>query len=79
MLSTTTQAHAILGGINENKTHKNNSNLNLADREASYKAEETPISADTGIENMGIAVFKEDKLVRRIIWYGIFMSFNYNR
>ena len=79
LLSTTTEAHAILGGINDKSTHKTNTNLTLADREASYKADETPIQAKTGIENMGIAVFNGDKLVRRIIWIGKFMSFNFNR
>lgn len=64
LLSTTTNPHAILGGINEKSTHKNNYYLNLADKEASYKADETPIQSKTGIENMGIAVFKDDKLVR---------------
>ena len=64
LLSTTTQAHAILGGINDTATHQNYSNLTLADKEASYKADETPIQAKTGIENMGIAVFNGDKLVR---------------
>lgn len=78
MVSSTTQAHAILGGINQDTTHKNYTNLTLADREASYKADETPIKTDTGIENMGIAVFNGDKLVRRIIRNGISMSFNYN-
>jgi len=63
LLSTTTQAHGILGGINEKSTHKSNKNLSLADREASYKADETPIQTDTGVEIMGIAVFNGDKLV----------------
>ena len=76
MLSTTTEAHSILGGINEKSTHKDYMRLSPADREAAYKADETPIQTKTGIENMGIAVFKGDKLVRRIVWYGIFMPFN---
>ena len=63
ILSTTTEAHAILGGINEKATHKSYHNLTLADSEAAYKADETPIQSKTGIENMGIAVFKGDKLV----------------
>ncbi len=63
MLSTTTQAHAILGGINANSTHQNHSNLPPYDTEGSYKADETPIKSETGLENMGIAVFKKDKLV----------------
>lgn len=64
MLSTTTQPHAILGGINDKKTHKNYIDLALADKEVVYKAGETPIQTKTGIENMGIAVFNGDKLVR---------------
>ena len=67
------------GGINEKTTHKDYSDLTLADREAVYKADETPIQTKTGIENMGIAIFKGDKLVRRIIWNGMFVSFNFSR
>lgn len=49
------------GGINDKSTHiGSNSSV-----EASYKADETPIQSDTGIENMGLAVFKGDKIVRR--------------
>lgn len=79
LLSTTNEAHSILGGINEKSTHKDNTNLSLADSEAQYKAGQTPIQTKTGIENMGIAVFNGDKIVRRIIWYGMFVSFNNNR
>lgn len=62
MLSTTTQPHAILGGIN---TSSNNSDNNIAayDLEGSYKAGETPIKSKTVLENMGLAVFYHDKLV----------------
>ena len=63
MLSTTTQAHAILGGINTKSTHLSNNNMALYDIDGSYKADETPIQTETGIENMGIAVFNNDKLV----------------
>lgn len=63
MLSTTAQAHAILGGINDTSTHSNNTDMPAYDIEGSYKADETPISSATGLENMGIAVFKDDKLV----------------
>ena len=79
MLSTTTQAHAILGGINEKSTHKNYRNLALSDKEAIYKAGETPIQTETGIENMGISVFNGDKLVRRTLWNGKLMPFNFNK
>jgi len=63
MLSTTTQAHAILGGINSKQTQKSHSDLPLYDIEGSYTASETPIEIETVIENMGIAVFNNDKLV----------------
>lgn len=63
MLSTTTQAHAILGGINTDSTHKLNDNLPLYDLEGSYKADDTPIKSANVIENMGIAIFSDDKLV----------------
>ena len=53
-----------LGGINDERTHKGYSSINQENDEFSYKADETPIKTDTGIENMGLAVFKEDKLVR---------------
>lgn len=79
LLSTTTEAHSILGGINKKSTHINYQDLSLADKEAAYKADETPIQTKTGIENMGIAVFKGDKLVRRIIRNGKFMSLNFSK
>lgn len=63
MLSTTTQAHAILGGINTDSTHKLNDSLPLYDLEGSYKADDTPIKSANVIENMGIAIFADDKLV----------------
>ncbi len=63
MLSTTSQAHAILGGINADSTHQNHSSLPPYDTEGSYKADETPIKSETGLENMGLAVFNNDKLV----------------
>ncbi|MBQ3146021.1 MAG: Ger(x)C family spore germination protein [Clostridia bacterium] len=63
MLSTTTQAHAILGGINSKNTQEEHSDLPLYDIEGSYTASQTPIQSATGIENMGIAVFNNDRLV----------------
>ncbi len=63
MLSSTSQAHAILGSINSNSTHQSHSDLPPYDIEGSYEAGETPIKSDTGLENMGIAVFNNDKLV----------------
>ncbi len=63
MLSTTNQAHAILGSINSDETHQTHSDLPIYDTEGSYKADETPIKSETGLENMGIAVFNSDRLV----------------
>lgn len=63
MLSTTSQAHAILGGINTDATNQTHSSLEPYETSGSYKADETPIKSATVIENMGIAVFYNDRLV----------------
>lgn len=63
MLSTTSQAHAILGGINTKATHNSDSNVPLYETEGSYTASETPIESETNIENMGLAIFNDDKLI----------------
>ena len=63
LLSSSSQAHAILGGINSSDSHNANYDLPLYDIEGSYKADDTPIKTPTGIENMGIAVFNGDKLI----------------
>ena len=63
LLSPTSETHAILGGINSKETHKTNSNLPSYNVSGSYKAGETPIESNASIENIGIAVFKNDKLV----------------
>ena len=51
------------GGINTEDTHKDSKNLPVYDTDGSYTATETPIETESKIENMGIAVFKNDKLV----------------
>lgn len=63
MLSTTTQPHAILGGINNELDNSSNGDIAPYDTEGSYKAGETPIKSKTVLENMGLAVFYHDKLV----------------
>lgn len=63
LLSKTCQAHAILANINTKSTHQSNSNLPLYDISGSYKAGQTPIESNAGIENVGLCVFKGDKLV----------------
>lgn len=62
ILSSKTQAHAILGSINTDSTHQYN-NIPIYETDSSYKAGQTPIKAETVIENMGIAVFSDDRLV----------------
>ena len=57
---------AILGGINEsNSTDLQNALSPIApvEKDSSYKANETPIKSKPNIENMGLAVFKDDILV----------------
>ena len=63
MLNTTAQAHAILGGVNTSSTNTNSDDVPIYDIEGSYKADEMPIKSETGLENIGIAVFNDDKLV----------------
>ena len=62
ILSTTSQAIAILSGINTDSTHpQNNNSSNILD--GNYKADETPIESKNRIEIIGTAVFNDDKLV----------------
>ncbi len=63
MLSTTTQPHAILGGINTSSENSSNNDIAPYDLQGSYKAGETPIKSETVLENMGLAVFNHDRLV----------------
>lgn len=55
--------YAILGGINEDTTHDLNSGEASIEKDSSNKANETLIQGKSNIENMGLAVFKGDKLV----------------
>ena len=57
------EATAILGGINSDKTHKEDLNTAYVSVDGNYKADETPIQNTTSLENMGLAVFRGDKLV----------------
>lgn len=63
MVSSTGEAYAILGSVNVSSANNGNNNMFLYNADSSYKAGETPITAENSIENMGIAVFKDDKLV----------------
>ncbi len=63
LLSPTSEAIAILANINTKSTHKSNSNLPKYDISGSYVAGQTPIESNAGIENIGLCVFKNNKLV----------------
>ncbi len=54
---------AILGGVNPGTNQNINSNLSNTEKDSTYKANQTPISGTSNIENMGTAVFSDDKLV----------------
>ncbi len=61
MQNTRKSASAILGSVNDNATHSASSSKQES---GEYMAGQTPItSEDSGIENSGLAVFVEDKLV----------------
>ncbi len=58
---TTKQPIAVLGDVNY--LHTDNTENTSSSESNKYKAGQTPINSDNSIENSGIAVFKEDKLV----------------
>ena len=61
LICNTCEPFAILGGVNENSTNATTSS-NSSDV-SDIKATDTSISAKRGSENIGTAVFKDDKLV----------------
>ena len=61
--STYTQPVAILAGVNTQQTHTASDYINKFNIDSSYKANETPIKDKTNLECMGLAVFKQDKLI----------------
>lgn len=61
LISTTGEPFAILGGVNNNSTDA--STTSNASNIADIKATDNSISAERGSENLGTAVFKDDKLV----------------
>lgn len=54
---------AILGGVNMGTSQNVNSSLSNTEKDSTYKANQTPISGGSHVENMGIAVFSGDELV----------------
>ena len=62
ILSTTSEACAILSGINTEETHWQDSN-NTESLDGNYKAGQTPIKSKNNVEVIGTAAFVGDKLV----------------
>lgn len=61
LICDTSEPFAILGGVNDNST--NNSTSSNSSDVSDIKATDNSISAKRGSENIGTAVFKDDKLV----------------
>lgn len=61
--STTSQAYAVLASVNVPATQLKNTSTDKINIDASYEADETPIKDETSLQSMGLAVFKDDKLV----------------
>lgn len=58
-----TEGFATLGSVNDGGSTTSNSSLSEEGSDDSYVASETPIDSQKNIENLGLAVFKGDKLV----------------
>lgn len=61
--NTSSQCYGILGGVNTKDTQNTHSTESAEEKDSSNKANETLITGKATIENMGLAVFKDDKLV----------------
>lgn len=61
LICTNCEPYAILGGVNKGKT--NNKKIVGLQKDYEIKANQSSISGENGSENIGVAVFKEDKLV----------------
>lgn len=61
LICTTCQPYAILGGINQAETE--NSSIPNSEKDSSLMSNHTPFEGENGAENIGVAVFKDDKLV----------------
>ena len=61
LICPTCQPYAILGGINQSETE--NSSIPDSEKDSSLMANHTPFEGENDTENIGVAVFKDDKLV----------------
>lgn len=60
----TIEPYAILGGINTTSQLSDSNSFTNGDKDSDIKAGQTPLSKNSGAENLGLAIFKGDKLVR---------------
>ena len=59
----TCEPYAILGGVNTTSQLSDSSNLSDIEKDSDIKAGETALTENSGAENLGLAIFKDDKLV----------------
>lgn len=60
---TSCQPYAILGGVTNNSAQDSNNNESNLEKESNIKAGQTPIIDGMRSESLGLAIFKDDKLV----------------
>lgn len=63
LTDTSAQSYAILGGVHTESTKNVNSTKTGTEKDSDNKANETLTDSKTNIENMGLAVFSNDRLV----------------
>lgn len=64
--SDTSEAYAILGGLNNGTDTNNSKSSSNSEKDSSITASETSFKDKPASESIGIAIFKGDKLIRRI-------------
>ncbi len=74
--STYSQCYGILGGVNSKSTQNPTSYESGTEKDSNNKANETLITGKATIENMGLAVFRDDKLVGELSRHTNNMPFN---
>lgn len=60
----TCEAVATLGGVNTTSQVADSNELSNIEKDFDIKAGQTPLSKNSGAESLGLAIFKDDKLVR---------------
>ena len=60
----TCEAYAILGGVNTTSQMIDSNKLSNIEKDFDIKAGQTPLTKNSSAESLGLAIFKDDKLVR---------------